>query len=90
MTPTRRTFATYPSRFQPPELWTLIEEADRTFDDKVRLRLYEDAQRVIVDNAAVVGLFPLTVSIASQPKLKDIWISSRVSEPVFHDAYFEK
>ena len=56
----------------------------------MRLRLYEDAQRVIVDNAAVVGLFPLTVSIASQPKLKDIWISSRVSEPVFHDAYFEK
>lgn len=78
------------SRFQPPELWKLIEEADRTFDDKARLALYQDAQRVIVDNAAVVGLFPLTVSIASQPKLKDIWISSPVSEPVFHDAYFEE
>ena len=78
------------SRFQPPELWKLIEEADRTFDDKGRLQLYEAAQHVIVDNAAVVGLFPLAVSIASQPKLKDIWISSPVSEPVFHDAYFEK
>jgi peptide/nickel transport system substrate-binding protein len=78
------------SRFQPPELWTKIEEADRTFDDKRRLALYDDAQRIIIDNAAVVGLFPLTVSIASQPKLKDIWISSPVSEPVFHDAYFEQ
>ncbi|WP_245322639.1 hypothetical protein [Bradyrhizobium valentinum] len=68
----------------------VIEEADRTFDDKARLPLYEAAQRIIVDNAAVVGLFPLTVSIASQPKLKDVWISSPVSEPVFHDAYFEK
>ncbi|MDH2399888.1 ABC transporter substrate-binding protein [Bradyrhizobium sp. SSUT18] len=78
------------SRFQPPELWKLVEQADRTFDDKTRLPLYEAAQRIIVDNAAVVGLFPLTVSIASQPKLKDVWISSPVSEPVFHDAHFEK
>jgi peptide/nickel transport system substrate-binding protein len=78
------------SHFQPPELWKLIETADRTFDDSARLKLYQDAQRFIVDNAAVVGLFPLTVSIATQPKLKDVWISSPVSEPVFYDAYFEK
>jgi peptide/nickel transport system substrate-binding protein len=78
------------SRFQPPELWKLISTADGTFDDTTRLKLYQDAQRVIVDNAAVVGLFPLTVSIATQPKLKDVWISGPVSEPVFYDAYFDK
>ncbi|GJD49450.1 Glutathione-binding protein GsiB [Methylobacterium crusticola] len=78
------------SRFQPPVLWRLIEEADRTFDDAARLARYEEAQRLIVGEAAVVGLFPLAVTIASQPKLKDVWISSPVSEPVFHDAYFEK
>jgi peptide/nickel transport system substrate-binding protein len=78
------------SRFQPPELWKLISTADETFDDKTRLKLYYDAQHVIVDNAAVVGLFPLTVSIASRPNLKDVWISSPVSEPVFYDAYFEE
>ncbi len=76
------------SRFQPPALWGLIRSADGTFDDKERLKRYQDAQRLIVDQAAVVGLFPLTVSIASQPKLRDVWISSPVSEPVFHDAYF--
>jgi peptide/nickel transport system substrate-binding protein len=78
------------SRFQPPELWKLIETADRDFDDQSRLKLYQDAQRLIVDNAAVVGLFPLTVSIASQKNLKDIWVSGPVSEPVSYDAYFEK
>ncbi len=56
----------------------------------MRLARYEDAQRLIVGEAAVVGLFPLAVTIASQPKLKDVWISSPVSEPVFHDAYFER
>jgi peptide/nickel transport system substrate-binding protein len=78
------------SRFQPPQLWRLIETADSTFEDDARLKLYQDAQRLIVDQAAVVGLFPLTVSIASQPRLKDVWISGPVSEPVFHDAYFEQ
>jgi peptide/nickel transport system substrate-binding protein len=78
------------SHFQPPELWNLIQTADSTFDGNTRLKLYQDAQRLIVDNAAVMGLFPLTVSIASQPKLKDIWISSPVSEPVFYDAYFDQ
>jgi peptide/nickel transport system substrate-binding protein len=78
------------SRFQPPELWKLIETADGTADDATRLKLYQEAQHLIVDNAAVVGLFPLTVTIASQPKLKDVWISGPVSEPVFYDAYFEK
>jgi peptide/nickel transport system substrate-binding protein len=78
------------SHFQPPELWKLIETADSDFNDNERLKLYQDAQRLIVDQAAVVGLFPLTVSIATQPKLKDVWISGPVSEPVFYDAYFEK
>lgn len=78
------------SRFQPPALWDLIETADRTFDDAERLKLYQDAQRLIVDNAAVIGLFPLTYTIAAQPKLRDVWISSPVSEPVFHDAWFEE
>lgn len=76
------------SRFQSPELWELIRTADATFDDARRLALYQDAQKLIVDQAAVVGLFPLTVTIASQPKLRDVWISSPVSEPVFHDAWF--
>jgi hypothetical protein len=33
--------------------------------------------------------FP-AANLPSQPKLRDVWISSPVSEPVFHDAYFER
>lgn len=78
------------SRFQDPKLWALIQEADQTFDDARRKALYQEAQTILVDNAAVVGFIPLPVSLASSPKLKDVWISGAVSEPVFHDAYFVK
>jgi peptide/nickel transport system substrate-binding protein len=78
------------SRFQDPKLWDLIQQADQTFDDARRKDLYQQAQKLLVDNAAVIGFIPLPVSLASSPKLKDVWISGAVSEPVFHDAYFVK
>ncbi|CAH2602412.1 ABC transporter substrate-binding protein [Rhodovastum atsumiense] len=78
------------SRFQDPRLWTLITEADATADEARRRQLYQDAQRLLVDSAAVVGFSVLPVSIASQHRLRDVWISSAVGEPVFHDAWFVK
>ncbi|WP_439495536.1 ABC transporter substrate-binding protein [Bosea sp. (in: a-proteobacteria)] len=78
------------SRFQDPKLWALIQEADQTFDDARRKALYQEAQGILVDSAAVIGFIPLPVSLASSPKLKDVWISGAVGEPVFHDAYFVK
>ncbi|WP_144630538.1 ABC transporter substrate-binding protein [Bordetella genomosp. 13] len=79
------------SRFQDPALWKLIDEADQTFDDARRTQLYRQAERLIVDNAAVVGFTVLPVTIASDPKLKDVWLArGAVGEPVFSDAYFEK
>jgi len=78
------------SRLQDATLWSLIEEADQTFDETRRIKLYQDAQRIVVDSAAVVGFVPLTVTLAVNPKLKDVWLSSAVGAPVFHDAYFAK
>lgn len=78
------------ARFQDPKLWALIQEADQTFDDARRKARYQEAQRILVDSAAVIGFVPLPVTIASSPRLKDVWISGAVGEPVFHDAYFVK
>lgn len=78
------------SRFQDPKLWALIREADQTADDARRVQLYQQAQRLMVDSAAVVGLATLPVALASSPRLKGVWLAGGVGEPVFHDAHFVK
>lgn len=78
------------SRLQRPDVWALIQEADGTSDDARRKELYGQAQRLLAESAAVVGFIPLPVTLASSAKLKDVWLSGAVGEPVFHDAYFVK
>jgi peptide/nickel transport system substrate-binding protein len=79
------------SRFQDPELWKLIDEADQTFDNDKRTALYQQAQRLIVDKAAVIGFTVIPVTLASNRRLKDVWLArGAVGEPVFQDAYFVK
>lgn len=81
--------ANNPSRYQDPTLWKLVEEADQTFDDAKRTALYQQAERQIVDAAAVVGFTVLPVTVASSPNLKGVWLDrGSVGEPVFSDAYF--
>lgn len=80
-----------PSRYQNPELWKIIEEADQIHDDAKRTELYQKAQRHIVDSAAVVGFTVLPVTLASSPNLKGVKLAEgAVGEPIFQDAYFEK
>jgi len=80
-----------PGGYEDPKTWALIEEADRTVDVKKRTALYQQAQRRIVEtDALVLGLRPLTVNLAVGPKLRDVWLSPAIGEPVFTDAYFAK
>ena len=79
-----------PSRFQPPDVWSLIQEADQTFDDAKRKALYGQVQKIITDSAAVVGFIPLPTTLASNPKLKGVAIADGGGEPVFYDAYFAR
>lgn len=51
---------------------------------------YGQAQQLIQDQAAAVGLYTQTSSIAVARNLHDVWLEKSQGEPVFEDAYFTK
>ncbi|MCK1717578.1 ABC transporter substrate-binding protein [Bradyrhizobium sp. 141] len=78
-----------PSRYQDEALWDVIRKAEQEFNDGGRTSLYQQAEREIVEKAAVVGFTVLDVNLAISPKLKDVWLDrGSVGEPVFYDAHF--
>ncbi len=74
--------------YNDPHLQSLIEQANSSEDPAQRGALYSDAQRLIGDNALAIGLYTQTTSLASSPKLHDVWIEKSQGEPVFADARF--
>ncbi|MEV4421736.1 ABC transporter substrate-binding protein [Patulibacter sp. NPDC049589] len=79
-------------QFDDPETWKLISTADKTTDVAARTKLYQQAQeRIVAKDALVLGLRPLTVTLAvNTKKLRDVWLSPAIGEPVFSDAYLVK
>lgn len=51
-------------------------------------KYYEQAQQIIQNEAAAVGLYDQTMSIAVEKNLHDVWLEKSQGEPVFEDAYF--
>jgi peptide/nickel transport system substrate-binding protein len=75
------------SFYNDPELERLIVEANSTLDRAEQDRLYGEAQQIISDEAASIGLYTQTTSLAIAPHLQDVWLEQSQGEPVFHDAY---
>ncbi|SFQ07971.1 peptide/nickel transport system substrate-binding protein [Bradyrhizobium sp. Ghvi] len=79
-----------PSRYQDLMLWDVIQKAEQDFNGADRTALYQQAERKIVDDAPVIGLTVLDVTLAIKPNLKDVWLDrGSVGEPVFYDAHFD-
>ncbi|SCB53114.1 peptide/nickel transport system substrate-binding protein [Bradyrhizobium yuanmingense] len=79
-----------PSRYQDLMLWDIIRKAEQNFNGAERTALYQQAERKIVDEAPVIGLTVLDVTLATKPTLKDVWLDrGSVGEPVFYDAHFD-
>ncbi|WP_245471338.1 ABC transporter substrate-binding protein [Bradyrhizobium genosp. SA-3] len=79
-----------PSRYQDLTLWDVIQKAEQDFNSVERTVLYQQAERKIVDDAPVIGLTVLDVTLATKPNLKDVWLDrGSVGEPVFYDAHFD-
>jgi peptide/nickel transport system substrate-binding protein len=51
---------------------------------------YYAAQKIVVNNAAVIGLYTQTTSDAWSKDLRGFWIEDSQGEPVFSDAYLAK
>lgn len=78
------------SMFEPPELLQATEEAVSTTDPAKQKAAWYKAQEILVDNAAMVGLYPQPVLIAAKPELQDFWLEASQGEPVFSDAFLSQ
>jgi peptide/nickel transport system substrate-binding protein len=74
--------------YNDPTLQGLIEKANSSADPAEQRAFYTQAQQVIGDQALAIGLYTQTTSIATNPKLHDVWIEKSQGEPVFSDARF--
>jgi peptide/nickel transport system substrate-binding protein len=76
------------SFYNDPELEGLIVEANSTLDRAEQDRLYGRAQQIVSEQAASLGLWTQTTSLAVSPRLHDVWLEQSQGAPVFHDAVF--
>jgi peptide/nickel transport system substrate-binding protein len=72
------------------DLSTVIQEGNTAATTTAADAFYGQAQQIIQDNAAAVGLYDQTMSIAVAKNLHDVWLEASQGEPVFEDAYFTK
>lgn len=76
------------SFFNNDELSTVIQQGNSAATTEEADRHYARAQQIIQDEAAAVGLYTQTTSLAVAKNLHDVWLEKSQGEPVFSDAYF--
>jgi peptide/nickel transport system substrate-binding protein len=78
------------SFFNNDQLSTAIQQGNGAATPAEAAQYYGQAQQIIQDNAAAVGLYTQTTSLAVARNLHDVWLEKSQGEPVFADAYFTK
>ena len=78
------------SFYNNEKLSTLIQQGNSAATAGAAARFYGQAQQILQDNAAAVGLYDQTSSIAVAKNLHDVWLEKSQGEPVFEDAYFTR
>jgi len=68
----------------------IINDGNTAATTAVADNYYDEAQQIIQNEAAAVGLYDQTMSIAVAKNLHDVWLEKSQGEPVFEDAYFTK
>jgi peptide/nickel transport system substrate-binding protein len=78
------------SFYNNDELSAVIQDGNTAATTTAADKFYWQAQQLIQDHAAAVGLYTQTSSIAVAKNLHDVWLEKSQGEPVFEDAYFTK
>ena len=78
------------SFYNNTELGDVIAAGNTATSTTAAAKDYDEAQVIIQDQAAAVGLYDQTMSIAVAKNLHDVWLEKSQGEPVFEDAYFTK
>jgi len=78
------------SFYNNAQLGSVIADGNTAATTSMANKFYAQAQQIIQDQAAAVGLYDQTMSIAAAKNLHDLWLEKSQGEPVFEDAYFTK
>ena len=78
------------SFYNNTELGDIINNGNIAATTTAADKYYGQAQQIIQNEAAAVGLYDQTMSIAVAKNLHDVWLEKSQGEPVFEDAYFTK
>jgi peptide/nickel transport system substrate-binding protein len=76
------------SFYDNAELTALIDTANTNTDVDAATEQYKQAQKIIEDEAAGIGLYTQNTLVAASQDLHDFWLEKSQGEPVFSDAYF--
>jgi peptide/nickel transport system substrate-binding protein len=78
------------SFYNNTQLGDVINDGNTATTPAAAEKYYDQAQQIIQNQAAAVGLYDQTMSIAVADNLHDVWLEKSQGEPVFSDAYFTK
>ncbi|HEY6496767.1 MAG TPA: ABC transporter substrate-binding protein [Trebonia sp.] len=78
------------SFYNNAQLGAVINDGNTAATTATADEYYDQAQQIIQNQAAGVGLYDQTNSIAVEDNLHDVWLEKSQGEPVFSDAYFTK
>jgi peptide/nickel transport system substrate-binding protein len=78
------------SFYNNAQLGAVINDGNTAATTATADKYYDQAQQIIQNQAAGVGLYDQTNSIAVEDNLHDVWLEKSQGEPVFSDAYFTK
>jgi peptide/nickel transport system substrate-binding protein len=78
------------SFYNNAQLGAIIADGNTAATTATADRYYGQAQQIIQNEAAAVGLYDQTMSIAAARNLHDVWLEKSQGEPVFEDAYFTR
>jgi peptide/nickel transport system substrate-binding protein len=78
------------SFYNNTELGTVIADGNTAASTAQADQYYDKAQQIIQNQAAAVGLYDQTMTLAVAKNLHDVWVEKSQGEPVFEDAYFTK
>jgi len=76
------------SFYNNTQLGSVIADGNTAATTGAADKYYAQAQQIIQNQAAAVGLYDQTMSIAVAGNLHDVWLEKSQGEPVFEDAYF--
>jgi peptide/nickel transport system substrate-binding protein len=78
------------SFYNNAELGSVIADGNTASTTATADKYYDQAQQIIQNEAAAVGLYTQTTSIAAADNVHDFWLEKSQGEPVFEDAYLTK